>query len=114
MSDDGTEPEEEGVRLTLSGLNDEQVMAVLGGVSTYQMQALGVGDIPRVNAAGETMRTLAEENPDAVREAFLENNEHFRVGGMPEDLLEHLDLKVEDGQLYRRTDEDDWVDVEVQ
>lgn len=89
-------------------------MAVLGGVSTFQMQALAAQDIPKVAAAGNTLGKLAEQNPEPVRKAFLENAEHFRVMGMPDELLDHLDLEVRDGKLYRRTDEDDFVEVDIE
>lgn len=104
----------DGIDLTLSDLSEDEVMAVLGGISTFQMQAFAAQDIPKVAAAGEALGKLAEENPDPVREAFLENAEHFRVAGMPEELLEHLDLEVRDGKLYRRTDEDDFTEVEIE
>jgi hypothetical protein len=99
--------------LTLTDLTDEEVMAVLGGVSTFQMQALAARDIPKVAAAGSTLSKLAKENPEAVREVFLQNSEVFRVANMPEEMLDHLDLEVRDGRLHRPDGDDGWTEVEV-
>lgn len=99
--------------LTLTDLDDAEVEAVLGGISAYQMQAMAAGSMPKVIAAGNAMGKLAEENPDAIREAFLENREAFHITNMPEELLDHLDLKVKDGKLYENTDGDEWVEVEI-
>lgn len=102
------------VDLTLTGLADEEVEAVLGGVSTFQMQAFAAGNVPKVAAAGNALLTLAEENPEAVREAFLRNQEAFRVANMPEEVLDHLDLEVQDGTLYQATDDGDWTEVDIE
>jgi alkylhydroperoxidase/carboxymuconolactone decarboxylase family protein YurZ len=99
--------------LELPGASTGQVTAVLAGLASIQMQALAVGDIEKVEHAGESMGKLAEENPDLVREAFLENNHAFRVAAMPDEMLDHLDLKLEDGQLYENTDGDEWTEVEI-
>ena len=100
--------------LTLTGLTDEEVMAVLGGISSFQMQALTAGDLPKVNAAGGALTKLAEENPEAIRHAFLEHRQFFRVAQMPEELLDRLDLAVKDGRLCRPDGDDGWVAVEVE
>jgi hypothetical protein len=99
--------------LTLTGLEDEHVEAVVGGISIFQMEAFEAGDIPKVAAAGETLSRLAEENPEAVRETFLSNREAFQVAQMPDELLERLDMELRDGQLYETTDEDEWAKVEI-
>lgn len=99
--------------LTLTGLEDEEVEAVLGGISSYQMQALAAGAIPKVAAAGNTLAKLAEQNPEPVRRTFLENQEAFRVAQMPDEMLDHLDLEERDGKLYRPTEDDDWTEVEI-
>jgi hypothetical protein len=101
------------VDLTLTGLEDAEVEAVLGGISTYQMQALAAGAIPKVAAAGNTLAKLAEENPDAVRRTFLQNQDAFRVAQMPDEMLDHLDLKERDGKLYRPDEDDGWTEVEI-
>jgi hypothetical protein len=101
------------VDLTLTGLEDAEVEAVLGGISTYQMQALAAGAIPKVAAAGNTLAKLAEENPDAVRRTFLQNQDAFRVAQMPDEMLDHLDLKERDGKLYRPDKDDGWTEVEI-
>jgi len=101
------------IDLELTGLEDEHVEAVIGGISTYQMQALQAGAIPKVAAAGDTLSRLAEENPDAVRETFLQNRKAFRVAQMPDEMLELLDLEVRDGHLYENTDGDGWTEVEI-
>jgi len=99
--------------LTLTGLEDEEVEAVLGGISSYQMQALAAGAIPKVAAAGNTLAKLAEENPEPVRKTFLENQEAFRVAQMPDEILDHLDLEERDGTLYRPDEDDNWTEVEI-
>jgi hypothetical protein len=99
--------------LVLPGAETEQVTVILAGLASIQMQALGFGDIRKVNAAGESMSKFAEENPDQVREAFLENNEAFQVAAMPDEMLDHLDLEVRDGTLYENTDGDGWTEVEI-
>lgn len=105
--------EGEGEDLTLPGPSTGQVTTVLAGLASVQMQALAAGDFMKVNHAGESMGKLAEENPDLVREAFLENNHAFRVAAMPDEMLEHLDLEVRDGKLYENTDGDGWTEVEI-
>jgi len=90
-----------------------EVTAVLAGLASIQMQALAVGDIEKVTHAGNAMGKLAEENPDPVREAFLQNNQAFQVAAMPDEMLEHLDLELRDGQLYENTDGDGWTEVEI-
>ena len=99
--------------LTLPGPSTGEVTAVLAGLASIQMQALAARDLEKVGHAGNTMGKLAEENPDAVREAFLQNNHAFRVAAMPDEMLEHLDLEVRDGQLYENTDGDGWTEVEI-
>lgn len=101
------------VDLTLSGLEDVEVEAVLGGLSSYQMQALAGGAIPKVAAAGNTLEKLAQENPDAVRRTFLQNQDAFRVAQMPDEMLDHLDLEVRDGKLHRPDGDEGWVEVEI-
>lgn len=92
--------------LALEGLEDDEVMAVLGGLCTFQFQALSAGAISKVNAAGNALRKLAEQNPDAVRRAFLENRDAFQVAAMPDDMLDELDLEVQGGRLQRPADGD--------
>jgi len=101
------------IDLELTGLEDEHVEAVIGGISTFQMQALQAGAIPKVAAAGDTLSQLAEENSEEVRETFLRNREAFRVAQMPDEMLELLNLKLRDGQLYENTDGDEWTEVEI-
>ena len=101
------------IDLELTGLEDEHVEAVIGGISTYQMQALQAGAIPKVAAAGDILSQLAEENPEEVRETFLRNREAFRVAQMPDEMLDHLDLKERDGKLYRPDEDDGWTEVEI-
>ena len=101
------------IDLELTGLEDEHVEVVIAGISTYQMQALQVGDIPKVAAAGDTLSRLAKENPEAVRETFLQNREAFQFTQMPDEMLELLDLKLRDGRLYENTDGDGWTEVEI-
>jgi len=101
------------IDLEVTGLGDEHVEALIGGLSIYQMQALHAGDAPKVAAAGDTLSRLAKENPEAVRETFLQNREAFRVAQMPDEMLELLDLEVRDGQLYGNTDGDGWTEVEI-
>lgn len=100
--------------LTLPGAHLEEVTVILAGLACIQMQALSVGDIEKVAAAGNSMGKLAEENPDQIREAFLENNNAFRVASMPDEVLEHLDLEVRDGRLYEPDDEGGWTEVEIE
>ena len=109
--EDAGEGEDED--LTLPGPSTGQVTTVLAGLASVQMQALAAGDFMKVNHAGESMGKLAEENPDLVREAFLENNHAFRVAAMPDEMLEHLGLEVWDGKLYENTDGDGWTEVEI-
>mgnify|MGYP006290979435 CR=1 FL=1 len=101
------------VDLTLTDLEDVEVEAVLGGLSTYQMKALAAGAIPKVVAAGNALAKLAEENPDEVRRTFLQNQDAFRVAQMPDEMLEHLDLEVRDGKLHRPDGDNGWVEVEI-
>jgi hypothetical protein len=104
---------EDGTTLTLTGLEDVEVEAVLGGISTYQMQALAARAIPKVAAAGNTLAKLAGENPEPVRRTFLENQEVFCVAQMPDEILDHLDLEERDGTLYRPDEDDNWTEVEI-
>lgn len=101
------------IDLELTGLEDEHVEAVIGGISTYQMKAIQAGAIPKVAAAGNILSRLAEENPEAVRETFLQNRDAFRVAQMPDEMLELLDLQVRDGRLYEKTDGDGWTEVQI-
>lgn len=99
--------------LTLTDPADAEVEAIIGGISTYQMQAMAAGAIPKVAAAGNTLAKLAEENPELVRECFLQNREAFKIAQMPDEMLDHLDLEIRDGQLYENTDGDGWTEVEI-
>lgn len=101
------------IDLTLTDLEDLEAEAVIGGLASYQMQAMGAGAIPKVAAAGNTLAKLAEENPEEVRECFLQNREAFRVAQMPDEMLDHLGLEVRDGKLYENTDGDEWTEVEI-
>lgn len=101
------------VDLSLEGLSEEEAMSVIGGVCTFQMQALAARDVEKVNAAGGTLLKLVEQNPERVREVFLRNNDAFRVGQMPDEVLEQLDLEVRDGRLYEPDGEDGWTEVEI-
>lgn len=101
------------IDLELTGLDQEHVEAVIGGISTFQMQALSAGAIPKVAAAGDALSRLAEENPEEVRETFLQNREAFRVAQMPDEMLDVLDLELRDGKLYENTDGDGWTEVEI-
>lgn len=103
----------DGTDLTLEGLTDEEVEAIIGGVSTLQARALAAGAVPLVNAAGSTLLKLAKQNPEAVRETLLSNQQSFQVINMPEELLEHLNLELRDGSLYEPDDEDGWTEVEI-
>lgn len=99
--------------LTLPDADQEQVTVVLAGLACIQMQALKVGDVEKVTSAGNSMGKLAEENPEQVREAFLANQNAFRVGQMPDELLDHLDLEERDGKLFRPDGDDGWTEVEI-
>lgn len=100
--------------LTLTEPPDEVLEAILGGISIYQMKALSAGAIPKVEAAGDTLMLLAEENPELIRRTFLQNQDAFKVAMMPDEMLEHLDLELRDGTLYENTDGDGWTEVEVE
>lgn len=99
--------------LTLTDLEDEEAVAVLGGICAFQMQALSTGATQKVIASGTALQKLAEENPEEVREVFLENRGAFHVASMPQEVLDHLGLKLEDGTLYENTDGDEWTEVEI-
>lgn len=90
-----------------------EVTAVLAGLASIQMQALVAGDFEKVATSGNSMGKFAAENPEQVREAFLQNNHAFKIASMPDEILEHLDLEVRDGQLYENTDGDGWTEVEI-
>lgn len=99
--------------LMLPDAHEEEVTVVLAGISSIQMQALAVGDLTKVAAAGNAMAKLAEENPDQVRETFLANRDSFQIAAMPDEMLDHLDLELRDGRLYENTDGDGWTEVEI-
>ena len=101
------------IDLTLTGLEEETAEVLIAGVAVYQMEALKAGAIPKVVAAGETFTELADQEPDLLREVFLRNQDAFRVGRMPDEVLDQLDLEVRDGKLYERTDDGDFVEVEL-
>jgi len=103
----------EDTDLVLPDPHEVEVTVVLAGLASVQMQALPAGDIEKVAAAGNAMGKLAEENPDLVREAFLQNREAFHIAAMPDEMLEHLDLEERDGTLYEKTDGDEWTEVEI-
>lgn len=99
--------------LVLPDAHGEEVTVILAGLASVQMQALPAGDMEKVAAAGNSMGKLAEENPDLVREVFLQNRDAFHIAAMPDEMLDHLDLEERDGTLYEKTDGDEWTEVEI-
>lgn len=102
------------ISLTLTDLEDNEAMAVIGGICKFQMDAAQARDLANVEASGNAMFKLAEQNPDAVRETFLQYRDAFTIAHMPDDLLETLDLKLENGTLHRPDGDDGWTTVEVE
>jgi hypothetical protein len=99
--------------LVFPGPHDKEVTVVVAGLACVQMQALAAGDVEKVAAAGNSLGKLAKANPERVREAFLQNRDAFRIAAMPDEMLDHLDLKVKDGKLYENTDGGGWTEVEI-
>jgi len=99
--------------LELPGLSEDEVVALIGGVSLYQMQALSAQAIPKVETAGEIFAILAEKNPEAVREVLLQNRGAVHIAQMPDEMLEHLDLDIRDGRVFERTEDGDWTEVSI-
>lgn len=99
--------------LVLPDPDVEGVTVVLAGLASIQMQALAARDMGKVTEAGDALKELADENPDLVREAFLQNRDVFHVAAMPDEMLTQLDLKKEDGRLYENTEDEGWTEVEI-
>lgn len=99
--------------LTLHDAHIKEVNVILAGLASIQERAFHARDIEKLAAAGNSIGKLAKENPDLVREAFLLDRESFRIASFPDEILEHLDLKLRDGTLFENTDGDGWTEVEI-
>lgn len=99
--------------LVLPDAHIREVNVMLAGLATIQTRAFSVGDVEKVVSAGNSLKKLAKENPELVREAFLQDRESFNVASMPDKMLDHLDLELRDGTLYENTDGEGWTKVEI-
>ena len=112
-SGDGDEPTT--YTITVEGLEAQDFAVILAGLGEFGERCALTGLQPGVNHAGLLTEKLLVENPDAAREALVDDNvaKFLTAVGISADTLDELGIEVVDGEMVRAVD-DDAVDIEVE
>jgi hypothetical protein len=101
--------------IELPDLTDEQILLLLQGLVETQVTCLQHDDVDGAKECAKVMFQAANENPEAVRETFLKNNQFIEAIEVPDHFLDTLNLELtEDGHITRPDNDPEWEDVDIE